>query len=165
MASRDASRRQRPSPTTTTEDGAFMEPRRSQPVATDRKWDSRENGSNRRKPLRWGCERLPWGPHGQGALPPGYGGGRFPGSATRGRVPPNPRARRTRLDSNTLKLARRCREPVIIGSSVPPGMEKELDRSPRPPSRATAHYFAKHDQQAAALLPTRPRLPPSARRR
>jgi alkanesulfonate monooxygenase SsuD/methylene tetrahydromethanopterin reductase-like flavin-dependent oxidoreductase (luciferase family) len=31
-------------------------------------------------------------------------------------------------------------------------MEKELDRSARPPSRATAHYFAEHDQQATALL-------------
>jgi hypothetical protein len=34
-------------------------------------------------------------------------------------------------------------------------MEKELDRSARPPSRATAHYFAEHDQQAAALLQRR----------
>ena len=41
------------------------------------------------------------------------------------------------------------------GHRFPLGMEKELDRSARVPSRATAHYFAEHDQQAAALLQRR----------
>jgi hypothetical protein len=38
---------------------------RSQPVATGRKWNTAESRSNRRKPLPWGCDRLPPGPHGK----------------------------------------------------------------------------------------------------
>jgi hypothetical protein len=47
----------------------------------------RRNGSKWARTVAVGCERLPIGAHGKGALPPCYGGGRFPGSAKRGRVP------------------------------------------------------------------------------
>src|SRR4029450_13903921 len=42
---------------------------------------------NQAKTVAVGCDQLPIGAHGKGALPPWYGGGRFPGSAKRSRVP------------------------------------------------------------------------------
>jgi hypothetical protein len=53
-------------------------------VATSGNWwqdESRRKRLKLAKTVAVGCDQLPIGAHGKGALPPWYGGGRFAGSA------------------------------------------------------------------------------------